>query len=421
MKIIVIGAGITGLTASLRLLQKGHDVLILEKESISGGLAGSFREEKWSWSLEKGYHHWFTNDKAALKLAQDLNHTVNILKPKTSVYINNKIIQFDSPKSILSSQILSNIDKLRLGTTIAYLKNVKNYSKFNDISAYEWLRKYMGKNVTELIWDPLLIGKFGQHKDRINMTWFWARIKKRTQKLAYPEGGFAAFTQRLSDEIINLGGTFQYDSQVEFIRNHKNYITVLTKDNKYKADKILVTLPSPKFSNLLPRLSRNYKNILNSVNYLHAQILVLVFKKPFMKDTYWLNILEKNYPFLVLVEHTNFIDSKYYDNKHLLYIGNYLSLNHEFFNMNKKQLLNRFDPYIRSINNNYRANLQSSHLFNLPFAQPVVVNGYDKKIPKMKTPIKNVFLANLDMVYPWDRGTNFAVEMGENVARLIDK
>jgi len=32
-----------------------------------------------------------------------------------------------------------------------------------------------------------------------------------------------------------------------------------------------------------------------------------------------------------------------------------------------------------------------------------------------------LYLANMQQVYPWDRGTNYAVEIGEKVVKLVDK
>jgi hypothetical protein len=37
----------------------------------------------------------------------------------------------------------------------------------------------------------------------------------------------------------------------------------------------------------------------------------------------------------------------------------------------------------------------------------------------VKTPLPNVWLASMSQVYPWDRGTNFAVEIGRRVARRM--
>ena len=88
MKIAILGAGFTGLTAALRLSQKGHEVTVFEKEDVPGGLASGFKGEKWNWYLEKAYHHFFTNDKFALDLAREVNQEILIQRPLTAIYYN---------------------------------------------------------------------------------------------------------------------------------------------------------------------------------------------------------------------------------------------------------------------------------------------------------------------------------------------
>jgi len=107
MKIAIIGAGFTGLAAGFELVKRGHEVYIFEKDPNPGGLAIGYKEKNWDWSLEKHYHHWFTNDKRILNLAKEINYEVVIRRPKTSVFINNKIYQFDSPLSVLKFPLLS--------------------------------------------------------------------------------------------------------------------------------------------------------------------------------------------------------------------------------------------------------------------------------------------------------------------------
>jgi hypothetical protein len=82
-------------------------------------------------------------------------------------------------------------------------------------------------------------------------------------------------------------------------------------------------------------------------------------------------------------------------------------------------MLEMFDPYLRKINPNYAKTIIDYKLFKNPFAQPIVPVNYSKIIPGLTTPLKNVFLANMEQVYPWDRGTNYAVELGQRVARKI--
>ena len=44
------------------------------------------------------------------------------------------------------------------------------------------------------------------------------------------------------------------------------------------------------------------------------------------------------------------------------------------------------------------------------------------RAPDVATPIDGLWLASMSQVYPWDRGTNFAVELGRKVAkRAMDK
>ncbi|MDO8638852.1 MAG: NAD(P)/FAD-dependent oxidoreductase [Candidatus Daviesbacteria bacterium] len=419
MRIAILGAGFTGLSAAYRLLKKGHQVVIFEKENSIGGLVVGFGRKEWDWTIERGYHHWFTNDDDVLNLAKEINHKVIITKPSTDILTDGKRIPLDTPFSLLTFSALPFIDRVRMGLVLAYLKLSGNQKSFADITALKWIKKWMGEKSTNLIWEPLLSGKFGDFKEKIALSWFWARIKKRTPSLAYPEGGFQRFANKLAGEIKRLGGEIQLNSTVLNIKNHSNKCIIKTDKKEMGFDKVIVTLPSPIFTKLAPDLPEEYSKKINSIQHLHAQVLILILKKPFMDKTYWLNITDKNFPFLVLAEHTNFMDPKHYGNQHILYIGNYLPNNHPYLKMSKDQLLKKFLPYLKKINS--QLSIVNSQLFTAPFAQPVVTTDYLKFIPTFQTPLKNIYLANLDMVYPWDRGTNYAVEMGEKVAEIIQR
>ncbi|OGE44734.1 hypothetical protein A3B39_01470, partial [Candidatus Daviesbacteria bacterium RIFCSPLOWO2_01_FULL_37_10] len=310
-----------------------------------------------------------------------------------------------------------------------FLKIIENYKIFEGKKAYPWIKKYMGERSLQILWNPLLQGKFGKYKEDIALTWFWARIKKRTPSLAYPEGGFQVFANKLAAEIKKMGGKIQLNTEVMELVSAQDVNVKFTVNNKPLAinhfDKVIVTLPSPIFIKISQNLPESYVKRIRSIPHLYAQVLILTLKKPFMDKTYWLNVTDKKFPFLVLVEHTNFMDKKYYGNQHILYIGNYLPQNHPYLKMPKEELLKVFMPYLKKINSQKSKDFSlpfsilNSELFTGPFAQPVVTTEYLKLIPEMKTPIKNVYLANLDMVYPWDRGTNYAIELGEQVAKLI--
>lgn len=418
-RVIIIGAGLTGLSTAYFLVKKGYKVTILEKDAQPGGMTSTFRCRVWKDNLEKTYHHWFTNDKSILTLSKEIGHNFKIYSPTTNVYVNGKSFRFDTPLSILKFPHLSWLDKARLGFSTYILKLSPVFVFSKKTTAIEWLNRVAGKNVTRMIWEPLLQGKFGRLKNKISIVWFWARVKKRTAKLVYPEGGFYSFTNDLIKYLKKYGVIFYFKADVEKIISSNNDITIKTSNSKFVADKVLVTTPTPIFTRIVFGLSKSYMNKLSKIKHLSAQILLIVFKKPFMKNVYWLNVLERKFPFLGVVEHTNFISPKRYSNEHIVYAGNYLSEDHFYFKKNKTELFKIFYPFLRKINKNINNLVKDLYLFNVPYAQPVVDINYHKNIPDIKTPIKNVYLANIDMIYPWDRGTNYSVELGEKAAKII--
>jgi hypothetical protein len=58
-------------------------------------------------------------------------------------------------------------------------------------------------------------------------------------------------------------------------------------------------------------------------------------------------------------------------------------------------------------------------LFTTNYAQPVPLLNHSKNIPAIETPVQGLYFASMSQVYPWDRGTNFAVEIGRRAARMM--
>jgi protoporphyrinogen oxidase len=129
-----------------------------------------------------------------------------------------------------------------------------------------------------------------------------------------------------------------------------------------------------------------------------------------------------NLSFLAVVEHTNFMDKKFYNNEHLVYIANYLPHEHPYFRRDKLDLFKEFFPYLKTINPKMdKSWIDNIYLFKAYFAQPIIPLYYSRKLPSIITPIKGLYLSNMQQVYPWDRGTNYAVENGQKVAQLVLK
>jgi len=425
MKIGIIGAGFTGLSAALELQKRGHDVTIIEKDEDPGGLAIGYKKKEWDWTVEKHYHHWFTSDDFVLSLAREINHTVLIKQPRTSVFIKNQLYELDSPKAILLFPLLPLVDKIRMSAVLAFLKFDPFWKPLEKLNAIKILTKTMGKKAFSLLWEPQLRNKMGKYADEISLVWFWTRINKRTPSLAYPEGGFLEFAKHLAKVIENKNGKILYKTEILTIKDEGVATVSIMSEGKKRDiifDKIIVTLPTFLFLKLTPQLPQDYKEKMVKLRGLGATNMVLRLKKQFMPDdTYWLSICEKDSPVMVLVEHTNLMDKINYNNEHLLYIGNYPEPTSEEFSMSKEDLLERYDNVLLRINPDYKNSLIDYDIFRAPFAQPIVPTNYSRLIPPLSTPLPHVFLANIEQVYPWDRGTNYAVELGQKIATLVSE
>lgn len=420
MKIAVVGAGFTGITTAYRLSKEKLDVTLFEKADSPGGLALGYKNKNWKWSLEEYYHHWFTNDNFILNLANEIGTNVVIKRPKSSMFIEDDICQLDSPISALTFKKLTPTQRIRMSAIVAFLRYDPFWRPLEKIRAVDFLPKTMGKTPYEKIWETQLRNKFGSYADEISLAWFWARIKKRTTNLAYPEKGFLNFADKLIRKIKKQNGTVLFKTEIQEIKEEKEKILIKYNSKKELFDKVIFTLPTFALTKITPTLPEKYKKELGKLKGLGAINIILRLKKQFLRDnTYWLSICDKKSPLMAIVEHTNFMDSKNYNNEHLLYLGNYISPDHKFFGMNKYELMDIYHPLLLKINKDYKKEIIDFDLFKSSFAQPIIPTNYSKIIPSFRTPFKNLFLANMQQVYPWDRGTNYAVELGEKIVKIV--
>ena len=413
MKVAVIGGGPTGLIIGLRVSQKGHQITVFEKGKKIGGLSKTFKRKDWQWPVEQFYHHLFSSDKTAKKVISQLGLKDKLFhsQPKTSIFKNHQFLRLDSPLSVLKFPYFSFLEKVRFSLVTLYLKLSNNFLTFEKIPAVKWLERTYGKKVYQFLWEPLLKSKFPFKTSQISLSWFWARIKVRSSNFGYLKGSFQVLINKLEKKIKENGGQILTNHEIKSFKNLKNF------------DKIIFTTPISVFLKIAKnKLPKSYQEQLKKLKMLGALNLILVLKEKFLKDgTYWLNINEKNYPFVAVIEHTNFIPSKHYNKNKILYIGGYYPQNHPFFKMSKEQILKEFLPYLKKINPQFNLKaIIDSYFFTDLNTQPLRIVNYLQLIPSSKTPIKNTFLANMQLVYPYDRGINYAFQLGIKIANEME-
>ncbi len=426
MDIVVIGAGFTGIAAAWQLSKAGHKVTLLEYSHQPGGLAAGFKADGWEWPLEYHYHHIFASDKAMLGLVADmgLESLVTMSETKSMVLYQEKRYQLDSPLSLLQLPILSVPSRLRLAASLAYLRFNPQWQNLEKVTAQEWLRRNAGQEAWQKIWQPLFMGKFGDYSDQVNAAWFWARIQARTKQLGYFKGGFLALAEAMVDVLQQAGVEVIFSATVKSIQKKGKDLNIAyafnNKSKNLSSSKVLVAAPSPVLVKLVPDLPQTFLKKLTQLKGLGAATLILELEKPFFSDkTYWLNINEA-WPLLAVVEHTHFVDPKHYGGKHLVYVGKYLEPTSEMYQLDAKQLLKKYTPYLSQLSPQFEKNLSRMWLFKTPFAQPIALINQSEQLPPQEIWPGKLFWSSMQHVYPWDRGTNFAVEAGIHIAKKMN-
>ena len=434
MRVGIIGGGVAGLAAAYHLTKEGHFAEVFEVAPFLGGQASTF--DVFGGQLERGYHHLFVSDTEISGLIQELGLGGKLawLESTVGFYHGGKIWDFASPMDLLRFKPLPFLDRIRVGFWTFILQKTKSYSKFEGVTARDWLSKRMGRRGYEVIWEPLLRGKFGEFYDKIGMTWIWNKVTLRVasrkgagqvEHLGYPMGSFGEVIEVLADRIAQQGGVIHTSASVTQIVEADGSATAMEvqleggETERREYDAIIATTPSYVFTRLAPAMPPEYQSKLENVDYLSAVLMVMVMDRPFT-NKYWMNIADPNMPFVALIEHTNLIDKELYGGKHILYISNYPSRDNELYQMSGDELMDLFVPHLQKINPDFeRSWVIEYHHHRVDGAQPIVGVNYGAGIPDHRTPVQGLYLANTTQIYPEDRGTNYSVRMGRQVAQMV--
>lgn len=431
MKIGIIGAGYSGLTIAKELEEKGQEVTIFERQPYVGGMVDTI--EIFDTRLEKYYRHIFKSDKEAINLIKEMGLENELIWPATKMgYLSNKKpYLFGTPISLLKFKPLNLIQKLRFGFNVIHIKLINDYKKLEKVTAEKWLKDRIGDKVYSQVWEPLLISKFGEKKDQISMAWLWGKIKLRStsstpegEQLGYIKGSYQKLTDNFYKYLLNKNVDIKLETSVkEVTKDNDKYIVKYTrneKEEKEEFDVIVSTIDYKGFEKLFDKyMNEEEKQKIQKVNYTSARTMMIVADKSF-SPFYWLNIGDNDIPFGGIIEHTNFIDKSNYENNHILYISNYMTEDNKLYNVSKEELLKEYMKSLTKINKEFTMeNIKDYYVFDEKYAQPIIECNYSEYIMDDKLEKERIYLCTMPQIYPEDRGMNYAIRSGMNLANKI--
>ncbi len=431
--IAIIGGGFTGLTAAYELTKKGHKVTLYEAGPSLGGLAAGFALQDGT-PLERAYHFLYTTDKHMIGMAEELGiaDKLHFYPSSIGAFYGGKMYPFTTAKDLLTFGPLSLVDRLRTGITGLRLLLIRRWQPLTKITAYEWLVRWNGKRGADLIWKPLLVGKFDTYWDKVTMAWLWTRIHVRqtskkkgeqTERLGYFEGGFQTMVKRWEQELAKAGAEVHLNAKIDQFTEQDGKPALVYQGETRVYDAVLAATASNVFADLgesHPAMEKAYADKLRSIDYLAAATMVFTTKKP-ISDRYWHQIHDENAPFLVMLSLDALVGAENVNGHHIYYIGDYAQNDSELMQSTDDQIRRKWFDGVKSLFPDFSEDdVEESYVFTFRNSQHIVGVGYEDKIPAMRTPLPGFYLSNFSQIFPDDRGTNYAVRDGKTVAEAID-
>ena len=429
MRVGIIGGGVGGLGAGYELAKLGHQVALYERAPFLGGLASTF--DVGGGRLERFYHHLFLSDQTIIGLLDELGLGDRLVweDSKAGFFYQGRSYPFSTPRDLLRFTPVSFVDRVRIGLVTLYLQRVKNWRKFEGTTAASFMRKWMGKRNYQVIWEPMLKGKFTAYYDQIAMTWLWTKFATRVssrdrsfkEKLGYIRGSWGVLVDTLEERIKEMGGETYTGTSVTRILTEGERVTGLAIEgldgerSERPFDLVIATIPSFALPRLVD-LPEEYVARLQGVEYEGAIAVIWVLKQG-LSPIYWLNIADPEIPFLLVLEQTNLVPPSEYGGKHIIYTANYVTRDDRRWSMEAEEIVQEYIPHLKKINPSFDESwIESYYVHKEPAAQPIIKVNYSERIPSTRTPVKGLWLAAMSQVYPEDRGTNYSIRLGTQVA-----
>lgn len=168
-KAIVIGAGISGLTAAYWLMRKGIDVELFEKENRVGGVIQTFRKD--GYLFEKGPNSFLDNAPETMELCRELNLENDLLKQSMRgnaryIYLNRELHNVPlGPGGLIHTKLLTG--KAKFGLLLEIFRSA-NRSR-EDESLASFIRRRLGAEILNNLVTPFVSGVYAGDPEKLSL------------------------------------------------------------------------------------------------------------------------------------------------------------------------------------------------------------------------------------------------------------
>lgn len=256
--VFILGGGITGLASAYELLKHGHNVEIIEKTSMVGGLA---RTETWKGRpIDMGPHIYHTpDDDIKNYLLTEFEGLFHERDHWAKNFKNGKFYDYPISREFINSLPKKTSDKINDELTKANpeaLSNANNY--------YEYTKALAGDTLQELFFTKYPEKLWGIPTKELDANWAPKRVQITEERRAFYQEQWSAvgnegsgtILECLEKKVLDLGGTINLEETIQNIElsnsNNINKIVTNKRDiNLMPKDLVINTTSCTNFSRFL--------------------------------------------------------------------------------------------------------------------------------------------------------------------------
>lgn len=414
--IVIVGGGISGLTAAEKLAENNYKVIVLEKDSVVGGLARSFLlENKW---IPVTYHHVMTPDETTQAFIKKLGLWNNMVWKRSS-----QSFWYDGEQYLLSKAIhiarfepLDFLSKLKLFKFGIYCWFKKDWNDLEDVECDKWLNSIIGERATQILFKNLMDIKFNMPLSSVSMAWLGRRLHqsvRNRETYGYIRSGVQGMLEKLCANINQKGGVIKTNFEVTKIGD--GFVEGKGADGKherFEADKVISSVAPPILMSIC-NLSEPSRYILKRVKY-KSIVSFVCGSYDLLTKVYWSVILKPSLSFGGIFNHTVLCPDGGVNGENVYYLFTYLNDDDPLFNMESDEIR---QVYLRDLQKVYPGfKTVWDKIFKIRFSQPVFLRDYKNPPIQLED---NLFLTGVYKEYPNPRTMDSAFKSGLKTAEYI--
>jgi protoporphyrinogen oxidase len=425
-EIVVLGAGIMGLTAAYELQKKGFRVTVLEKDDRLGGMSASF--DFAGTQTERFYHFLCKSDAPVFQLLHELGLEQRLRWNETRMgfFFEGAMYRWGTPWTLAKFPHLDVLTKLRFALQVFVSVHRQGWKRLDRLTGTRWIEKNLGDRGYRVLWASLLKLKFHRFEKQISAAWVARRLKRMGlsrknlfhEELGFIEGGVGELIGALESRFRARGGRIMLNAAATEIRidpSAKTVTGVMANGREFKCDKVLSTIPLPYFSSLAPGLPDAARAPYQNQDNIGVVCVILKLTRP-LTPYFWTNINDRSIELPGIIEFSNLTRAE----DKIVYFPFYLPADHVYFSKPDNFFIEKVSGYCAKLQPGFDPSwLSGSRVHRYQYAQPVCRPGFLNTLPPVSPGISGLFVVDTSFYYPEDRSMAESIRLGQKMAFSI--